>query len=81
MIRSYTCTGEYKGYIYKIISARTCKQPKGEYRAVVEINGIKRHTRIGNQKNIFASIDDGINAAKRFIDSITQGALSAELNS
>lgn len=75
MIHSYTCVGEYKGQIYKIVSVKICRNPGLGYGAVVEVNGVKRHARIGTQKNIFANIEDAIEAAKRFIDGLSSPTL------
>jgi len=68
MIRTYTCEGEYKGHSFKIISANIARKPDCEYGAVVEINGVKRHTRIGTKQNVFDNVKDAIDAAKRLID-------------
>ena len=72
---SYTCRGEYKGQQFKVVSTKVCKADECEFGAVVEVNGVKRHARIGTKKDKSENIQDAVNAAKRFIDSITQEAL------
>lgn len=70
MVHSYTFIGNYKGKVYKIVSANICQKDVCNYGAFVEVNGVKRHARIGTRENVFDNIDDAINAAKRFIDSV-----------
>jgi len=72
---SYTCRGEYKGQQFKVVSTKVCQWDECEYGAVVEVNGVKRHARIGTKKDKSENIKDAIKAAKRFIDSISQKTL------
>lgn len=69
---SYTCRGEYKGQDFKVVSTKVCKADECAYGAVVEVNGVRRHARIGTKMNKSENIKDAIEAAKRYIDSITQ---------
>ena len=68
---SYTCQGEYKGQEYKVVSTKICQKDECEFGAVVEVNGVKRHARIGTKKDKSDNLKDAIDAAKRYIDSIT----------
>ena len=72
MKHSYTCRGEYKGQNFKVISTKVCQEEECEFGAVLEVNGVKRHARIGTKKNKSENINDAIEAAIRYIDSITQ---------
>ena len=73
---SYTCHGEYKGQEYKVVSTKVCQEDECEFGAVVEVNGVKRHARIGTKKDKSDNLKDAIDAAKRYIDSITSNILS-----
>jgi len=68
----YKSHGEYKGHIFKIMSTKICKAEDCEYGVVVEVDGRKRHTRLGTRKDLFDSVDAGTSAAKRYIDRITR---------